>query len=167
VIILDELHRSMGFKTVESLRKNYPNAIFLGFSATPSLGDPNSKRFKRAEEYLGECIMSITLPDAFEMGALAPMRSYLYWTEGEAIEKFKNDDDISDKDFEMAIDAGQRTEIAEEILSDYLDEDDSTYAQDAGASGTGMDHLVLTEKALVYCAGVDHAKSTAEYLGGE
>lgn len=40
VIILDELHKSFGFRTVESIKSSYPNAIFLGLSATPYLGDP-------------------------------------------------------------------------------------------------------------------------------
>ncbi len=87
VIILDELHRSFGIRTVEALKSSYPNAILLGLSATPYLGDPSSKNPKRAEDYIGECIMSISLPEAIESGALVPVRGFLVHTKGEEIDK--------------------------------------------------------------------------------
>lgn len=152
VIILDELHRSFGAKTVEELKWRYPNAIFLGLSATPYLGDPQSKNPKRAENYIGECIMSIALPEAIESGALAPVRGFLVHTRGEEIEALiQSWVEITDTMYEEKIDKTQRTKIALEILKKYLDPETDR----------------LSRRAMLYCAGIQHTEETYKFLKKE
>lgn len=145
VIILDELHKSFGAKTVEELKARYPDAIFIWLSATPYLWDPGSKNPKRAEEYVGECIMNISLPDAIESWALAPVRWFLVHTRWEEIDRLiESGEDINDSEYEDKIDKDQRTKIALKILSKYKVNNSSR----------------LSRRTLVYCAWIDHTEST-------
>lgn len=93
--------------------------------------------------------MSISLPEAIESGALAPVRGFLVHTQGEEIDKLiQGGEDLSDAEYEEKIDGKQRSEIALKILGDYME------------AGTKK----LTRRAIIYCAGIKHTEETAKML---
>ena len=139
VIFLDECHRAFGEKMITLLRKKYPNAVFIWLSATPYLGsglDP--KKTRSIFEYVEGEIDSITLKEACEDSDLAPIRAMRVNVKGENLEGSTTDSEMNEN-----LNTDARTDIAINIVKNNIPKD---------------------EKGLVFCAGVQHAKDTAEKM---
>lgn len=78
VIIADECHRSLGFRTAEAMKNHSPDALRFGFSATPDYADD-----RQADEIFNQQIFEFSLIDAVESGRTAPIRTLLYETDAE------------------------------------------------------------------------------------
>jgi superfamily II DNA or RNA helicase len=78
VVFVDEAHRALGEKTVEGMRKLYPNAVFIVFTATPDFAEDRSV----SDEY-GEKVISHSVVEAIKEGRVPPVRAFLYKTEGQ------------------------------------------------------------------------------------
>lgn len=76
VILADECHRSLGTKTSEALRNSFPDAVKLGFSATPDYSVD-----RRSGEVYDKRLFEFSLLNAIENGKTAPVRSLLYKTD--------------------------------------------------------------------------------------
>lgn len=78
VILADEAHRSLGPVTSNTLRTFHPDAVKLGFTATPYYGIGKS-----VDEVYGEAIHRLSLREAIESGITAPVQSLIYKTDAE------------------------------------------------------------------------------------
>lgn len=76
LIIADECHRSLGEKTAHAMRTAYPDAIRIGFSATPDYAIDRT-----SDEVFQERLFKFSLRDAIESGVTAPIRALVYQTD--------------------------------------------------------------------------------------
>jgi superfamily II DNA or RNA helicase len=80
VIIADECHRSLGQATSQALTTYMPDAIKIGFSATPDYADD-----RKSEEIYDQPLFEYSLLSAIESGITAPVRPVIYET-GQSLE---------------------------------------------------------------------------------
>lgn len=138
LIILDEVHRSMGKGFFEFLRKKYPNAIIIGVSATPYIGSLDSEASKSARQFFETIIDEVSLPEACSDGDITPIRVVRLGIKGEGFDgKENNDSTLNSK-----ADKAKRTAMAVKI---------------AGMIPAG-------ERGMFFCAGVEHAKEVTAAL---
>lgn len=78
VVLIDEVHRHLGEKTVAGMRKIFPNAVRIAFTATPDFSEDRSV----TGEY-GEKIITRSIVEAIRAGHVSPVTAFLYVTEGQ------------------------------------------------------------------------------------
>lgn len=139
VIFLDECHAAFGPMMLKFLREKQPNAIIIGFSATPYIGSTqNPKSWKSGLHYFEGEIDSFTLKDACENEDLAPIRGNVIRVKSEKYDENDTTDErlIAKSDFE------KRTKIAVQIGK----------------------KIPKNERGIVYCSRVEHAQAVAEEM---
>lgn len=138
LVVLDEAHHAIGEQTQEAL-KAFPDAIKLGFTATPVLGDE-----RHLNEVLEHEIYSKSIKDAVEDGILAPFRVWLAETDLDLsnIDISKRTGEYGQRALALALNT---PELSQKIVDLYA----NNFAGDQG---------------LAFCASVKHAKDLAEFL---
>jgi dsRNA-specific ribonuclease len=132
VILLDECQHAFTAKTLEVLRKKYPQAAILGFSATPYMGtSENPMEWKNAWEFFEACIYQLSLMEACQEGDLAPIRAVQVQVD---LKLDKEDPDY----YELSLKEASRL-----------------------AALSAKEYIPAQEQGLVFCSGVTHAKYTA------
>ena len=64
VFILDECHRSVFGDMLTTIKTNFPNALFFGFTGTPIFTENSKKGDVTTEDLFGECLHKYTIANA-------------------------------------------------------------------------------------------------------
>ena len=135
LLVLDEVHRGLSEKRKKAIEK-FSQALQVGFSATP---DFSTK--KNVLEILPTCIFEMPIREAVEKGMLCSFVSGVIQTNVDLSGvKLKSSGEFDEADLEKAVDIESRNRSAVE-----------TYKK-----------IAPGEKAIVYCAGIEHARHIAE-----
>lgn len=113
IIIADECHRSLGQKTAHVMKSVSPNAIKLGFSATPDYATD-----RKAEEVFGDKIFEFSLIDAIESGKTAPLRTLIYETDV-TLALSDNRSEFTEKELAPLINNIERNGTAYQLAVDF------------------------------------------------
>lgn len=114
VLIADECHHSLGAETSKALRSAYPDALKIGFSATPDYAAD-----RKSSEIFDKPIYEYSLLDAIEAGVTSPVRSLIYETD-DVLHLSDRQEDFSDKELAPLINSMERNGIAAKIASDLV-----------------------------------------------
>jgi len=76
LVLIDEGHKALGQATVAGIRRQFPNAVRMTFTATPDYAQNRSV----TDEY-GPKVVSKSIVEAVERGKVPPIRSFLYKTQ--------------------------------------------------------------------------------------
>jgi len=106
VIIADECHRGLGAQTATAMKSIFPDAIKLGFSATPDYAIDRT-----SEEVFNERIFEYSLIEAVEAGKTSPIRTLLYETE-QTLSLFDARREFTERELAPLIDSLERNGTA-------------------------------------------------------
>lgn len=114
VILADEAHKSLGPVTSANLKNYCPDAVKIGFTATPaySVG-------KRVGEIFDSPFHSTTLKEAVENDLVAPVNCLIYATDQE-IPFLDNAEEYSQRELEKLISLKPRNDKAIEFAKDFV-----------------------------------------------
>lgn len=116
LIIADEAHRSLGGVTSQTMEDFSPQAIKIGFTATPSYSDEKS-----LDQLLPEKIFSLDIRDSIERGLTPPISSIIYET-GDEIPTFDpNRDDFSERELSALITIKARNEAIVTFAKNFVE----------------------------------------------
>ncbi|HSX28807.1 MAG TPA: DEAD/DEAH box helicase family protein [Candidatus Saccharimonadales bacterium] len=114
VILGDECHRSLGDITSKALYSYMPEAVKVGFSATPDYAED-----RKSEEIWGERWFEFSLRSSIEVGKTAPTRSLLISTDA----TLSLDDprsEFTERELAPLIDNFERNGIALRMSQDFV-----------------------------------------------
>lgn len=114
VILADEAHKGLGLVTRESLLNFCPDALKIGFTATPMY-----HRYKRLDQILEAPFHSTTLKEAIENDLVAPIHSLVYATDVE-IPYLKDTDEFDEIELQALINLKPRNDKAIEFAKDFI-----------------------------------------------
>src|SRR5579863_2827280 len=114
VVLADEAHRSLGAVTKNNLLSYCPEAVKIGFTATPAYGVD-----KKVDEIFDAPMHSITLPEAIEMGLVAPVQCLVYTTDAE-IPYLDSHAEFTQKEIERLVHLKARNEKAVEFAKNFV-----------------------------------------------
>lgn len=114
VVVGDECHRGLGEKTAEALTSSFPDAIKMGFSATPDFAVDRT-----SEEIFGERLYEFSLMDAIEMGKTAPIRALVFET-NEELSLYDNRQEFTERELAPLIENMQRNGTAIKLARDFI-----------------------------------------------
>jgi len=136
-IILDEVHKALGPKSVEAIKKF--DCVKLGFTATPEYSNE-----KHVGDVLEHEIHSMSIIEAVQEGLISRFKSYLAYTETDFSKvKIKNGDRYDERDVEHTLNNKQRNLSAVQLYKEQFD---------------GM-------RAVAYCSGIAHAVDLKNLFG--
>lgn len=131
VLILDEAHKALGEKRIETLEKF--DCIKLGFTATPEYS-----KEKRVSNILEHEIHSMSIVEAVQEGLISRFKSILAFTETDLSNVTTHGESgYSEKELEKAINNHSRNLSAVELYKTMFD----------------------GKSAIAYCGGLDHARA--------
>ena len=116
VVIADECHRGLGQKTAEAMRTIFPDAIKLGFSATPDYATD-----RKSEEVFDQRIFEFSLIDAIESGKTAPIRTLAFETE-QVLSLFDDRSDFTERELAPLIENIERNGTAIKLATAFAKE---------------------------------------------
>jgi superfamily II DNA or RNA helicase len=116
VIIADECHRGLGQQTAEALVSSFPDAIKIGFSATPDFAID-----RRSEEVFGDKLFEFSLVDAIEAGRTAPLRTLVYETD-QTLELYDARADFTERELAPLIENPERNGTALELIKSFVED---------------------------------------------
>lgn len=116
VVIADECHRSLGIKTSTALKEAFPDAVKIGFSATPDYAID-----RRSEEVYATSLYEFSLREAIENGHTAPINALLYET-NDRIKVDTNRRDFSDAELAPLINLPERNGTAASLTEAFVRE---------------------------------------------
>jgi superfamily II DNA or RNA helicase len=114
LILADECHRSLGPLTSKAVKEYQPDAVRIGFSATPDFADD-----RRSEEVFGTAIHEYSLRTAIEDGRTAPIRALIFET-GHTLVLNEARKDITEKELAPLAQLAERNAAAIEIVEDLV-----------------------------------------------
>lgn len=114
VVIGDECHRSLGSRTATALTSSYPEAVKLGFSATPDFATD-----RKSEEIFGKKIYEFSLRDAIESGKTAAIRALLFETD-EQLAITDTAADFTSRELAPFIENVQRNGTAMKLVNEFV-----------------------------------------------
>ena len=134
--VVDECH----IKTYNQLMEVYPEAYFLGYTATPVyMGKKESM-----SDYYNYCHVIKDVPDLIDMGALNPEKAYVTQLGANDLDKLKKSStgDFTGSSLDLVFNS-------ERII-------DLTYAQ--------WDERCRGIKTVIYASSIEHCKALTEYF---
>lgn len=114
VIIADECHRGLGEQTSRALVESFPDAVKLGFSATPDYAIDRT-----SEEVFGDRLFGFLLIEAIKAGRTAPIRALVYETDQE-LELFDNRGDFTERELAPLIENPERNGTAVQLARSFV-----------------------------------------------
>lgn len=114
VILGDEAHKSLGPVTSANLINFCPNAIKIGFTATPTYSID-----KKVGQIFDAPFHSTSLKEAIENDLVAPVHCLIYATD-EEIPFFENTQEYTQKELEKLISLRPRNDKAIEFAKDFI-----------------------------------------------
>lgn len=116
VILGDECHMSLGTETVKTLYRYMPEAIKIGFSASPDYGED-----RRSEEVWGSRWFEFSLLDLIDAEKASPIRPLLMTTES-TIELTDYRKEFSERELAPLIDDFERNGLVLQLVQDFTKE---------------------------------------------
>lgn len=117
VVIADECHRGLGEQTSRALLDSYPDAVKIGFSATPDFAID-----RQSEEVFGDKLFEFSLTDAIKAGRTAPLRTLVYETDQD-LELFDNRSDFTERELAPLIENPERNSTALHLARSFVEDD--------------------------------------------
>lgn len=114
LILGDECHESLGAETSAVMRSYMPEAIKVGFSATPDYAED-----RRSDEIYGKPWFEFSLRTAIESGVAAPLRPLLFSTDS-TLELSEYRADYTDKELAPLINNMERNGLALRLARDFV-----------------------------------------------
>lgn len=114
VILADEAHKSLGPVTSNNLIEYSPDAIKIGFTATP-----NYSADKKVAQIFDMPFHSTSLKEAIENDLVAPVNCLIYATD-EVIPYFENTENYTQRELEKLINLKSRNDKAIEFAKDFI-----------------------------------------------
>lgn len=115
LIIADEAHRSLGKMTSQTMEEFSPNAIKIGFTATPAYSDERS-----LDQLLPEKIFALDIRDSVERGLTPPITSLIYET-GQEIELLDpGRSEFTERELARLIDIKARNQAIVQFSKDFV-----------------------------------------------
>lgn len=115
IVMIDEVHKALGEKTLEGVRNLFPNAVFVTFSATTEYADNRSV----TDEY-GAKVISRSVVEAIRSGVVPPVRAFLYKTEAEIKTLDPNFRDFTPRELEKLAHQKARNNAITDFASDLV-----------------------------------------------
>ncbi|HVC36154.1 MAG TPA: DEAD/DEAH box helicase family protein [Candidatus Dormibacteraeota bacterium] len=115
LILADECHRSLGPETSKAMKAYMPQAVRIGFSATPSYATD-----RQAEEIFGRQLFEFSLRQAIEDGKASPVRALVYES-GSSLRLSDRQPEFTDRELAPLIYLNDRNNAAVQIASDLID----------------------------------------------
>jgi len=115
VVFIDEAHRALGEKTVDSIRAAFPNAIRIVFTATPDYAEDRSV----TDEY-GEKVVSYPPVEAIRGGIASPVNLFVYKTEGQIDKLDPNFRDFTPRELERLANLAARNQAIVDFATDLI-----------------------------------------------
>lgn len=116
LILADECHRSLGEKTADAMRNYMPQAVRIGFTATPDYGAD-----RKSEEVYDTPFFSYSLRTAVEDGVTAPVQALVVET-GASLVVSDMRKDFTDLELAPLIKNMERNGIALQFAADFVKE---------------------------------------------
>jgi len=116
LILADECHQSLGTETSRALYSYMPNAIKIGFSATPDYAED-----RQSQEIFDRPWFEFSLRNAIDAGRTAPVRALLYETDT-TLRLSDSQRDFTDRELAPLIGNPQRNGDALRFAQDFVAE---------------------------------------------
>lgn len=140
VILADEAHKSLGPITSGNLTNFCPDAIKIGFTATPAYSPD-----KKVGQIFDQPFHSTTLREAIENDLVAPVNCLIYATD-EEIPFLENTEEYTQKELEKLISLRPRNDKAIEFAKDFIK--DGRQGIIACVPGSNLAHARMLAKEL-------------------
>lgn len=135
VVVLDEAHKALGEVTSEEVTRLLGHSFVFGFTATPEYNEQKSLR-----NLLGEEIYRMEVPEAVEIGALCQAHVVPVVSDISIRDVSTGAGDYNLDELSGAIDVPEQNK---RVVSTYQ-------------------HFFSGQKAVAFCAGIDHAEHLAK-----
>lgn len=116
LILGDESHRSLGAGTSQALNQYMPDAVKVGFSATPDFGMD-----RRSEEVWGKSWFEFSFAKAIETDKASPVRALIMQTDT-SLELSDYRKEFTDKELAPLINSLERNGMALQLTQDFLED---------------------------------------------
>lgn len=116
VVLADEAHRGLGNLTCQNLQRFSPDAIKIGFTATPHYSSEKSVR-----QVFEHPIHEMSIKEAAENDLIAPITSLVYTTDSH-IPRLDDFADFSQRELRRLIDLKSRNDAAIEFAKGFVKE---------------------------------------------
>lgn len=140
LILADECHHSLGTSTVRALYSYMPDAIRIGFSATPDFAAD-----RKSAEIFDKSWFEFSLKAAIESGRTAPIRALLIATDAQ-LELNTGQVEFTERELAPLIDDPTRNGIALKLAHDFVA--DGRQVLIAGVAGGNNRHAIILANLL-------------------